>query len=73
MRYTITYGRKVRTRAYEILEITLYMEFDERTDLDEAFAKVRDKVEEWIEKERYRIMKQYVSTMEEDEDEGDEE
>jgi len=37
MKYTITYSRKVRTRAYESLEVGLHAEFDETLSWNEAF------------------------------------
>lgn len=56
MKYGISYSRKVRTRAYEMLEISLYMEFDTGLmDVEDAFKMVRDKVDKWIESERERI------------------
>jgi len=60
MKYTVTHSRKVRTRAYESLEIGFYREFDEVTFPDVAFELVRDKVEEWIEKELDRLLKEAV-------------
>ena len=57
MKFGISYGRKVRTRAYEILDISLYMEFDTGSiSMDEAFEMVKNKVETWVREERDRIL-----------------
>ena len=61
MRFTVSYGRKVRTKAYEMLEISLTAEFDSAiTNIDEAFDYVREKVNLWIEEERNRILEREV-------------
>jgi len=60
MRFAITYGRKVRTKAYDMLEISFYQEFDERTDPEQAFESVKTRVEAWIEKECDRILEKSV-------------
>jgi len=54
--YTLTYGRKVQTRQYEMLNIELSHEFETGlTGHDEAFTYVRDTVNRWIAAERRRL------------------
>lgn len=60
MKYAITYGRKVRAAAYEMLEISMIMEFDETTRPGEAIVKVRDMVNHWIADELDRLLKESV-------------
>lgn len=73
MKFGISYNRKVRTRAYEMLEIGLYMEFDTgNMDLDRAFETVRLKVERWIVEERDRIMREYHGEVDEKDSEMEE-
>lgn len=61
MKFTVHYSRKVRTQAYEMLEIGLVAEFDSAiTNIDEAFDFVKDKVNLWIEDERDRILREEV-------------
>jgi len=61
MKFTVMYSRKVRTKAYETMEIGLSAEFDSAmTSIDEAFDFVRDKVNIWIEDERNRILEREV-------------
>ena len=55
-KYSITYGRKVRAQAYDMLEIRLFMEFTEDTPIDEAYRMVKEKVDKWIEDEREKII-----------------
>jgi len=59
MRFAITYGRKARAKAYDMVEISLYHEFDERVGFDEAFYQIRDRVERWVEKECDRILAEH--------------
>jgi hypothetical protein len=62
MRFTVFYSRKVRTKAYEMLEIGLTAEFDSAiTNVDEAFDFVKDKVNLWIADERDRILRREVN------------
>lgn len=58
MRYSVTYGRKVRTGPYETMEISINMEFDERTDPHDAFRRLRELVEYWISHERNRLLEE---------------
>jgi len=61
MRYSVTYGRKVRTKAYETLEISMTADFDTAdTQPEEAFAYLRDLVNMWIQEERERILEKEV-------------
>jgi len=55
-KYTLTYGRKVQTRPYEMLTIELSHEFETSlTGHDEAFMYVRDTVDKWIKLEKNRL------------------
>jgi len=54
--YTLTYGRKIQTRPYEMLTIELSHEFETSlTGHDEAFTYMRDWVDGKIEAERRRL------------------
>lgn len=57
MRFTITYGRKVRGRPYETMEISLTKDFDENTPVDVAFENVRRTVEKWIQVQQEKVGK----------------
>lgn len=63
MKYTIIYGRRVRVKAFESMEIGLHMEFDSRISpiahIDEAFRMVRNRVEGWIAIEQDRILAEH--------------
>jgi hypothetical protein len=63
MKYTIVYGRKVRSKAYESLEISLIHEFDDgiNPDRNESFNLVKNQVEEWIEDTRDKLLEKSVS------------
>lgn len=55
-KFTITYGRKVQVRPYEMLDISLMKEFDTKDSFEsEAFVKVANQVDEWIKTERARL------------------
>jgi len=55
-RYTLTYGRKVQTRQYEMLTIELSHEFETGlTGHDEAFTYMKETVSLWIQAERNRL------------------
>jgi len=56
MGYTVIYTRKVRTGAYESMEIGLRHEFTSNAHYDDNFRFVRDQVEKWIEQELDRIL-----------------
>lgn len=56
MGYTVVYTRKVRTGAYEVMEIGLHHEFTNCMPYDKAFQQVRDQVEKWIAQESDRII-----------------
>ena len=61
MKFTVFYGRKVRVAAYDMLEIALTQEFDTaETRIPEAFNRVRGYVDEWVEKERDRLLEKSV-------------
>jgi len=60
MRYAITYSRKLRVKAYDMIEISLHREFDETTPIEEAYKQVRDQVKRWINEERERVMKDEI-------------
>jgi hypothetical protein len=49
MKFTISYVRKFRTKAYETCEIGLIREFDTAyTTFDSAFRETKTQVETWI-------------------------
>jgi len=51
-KFSISYSRKVQTRKYENVTISLTREFDEdETPYDHAFMEVRSKVDAWIKAE----------------------
>ena len=52
MTYTVVYTRKVRTGAYETMEIGLHKQSDETRRPEDVFKEVRDQVEKWIQEER---------------------
>jgi len=61
MKYTVHYSRKVRVVAYDMLEIGLSQEFDSaETHIPQAFDRVKSYVDEWIEKERDRLLAKSV-------------
>jgi len=62
MKYTVFYGRKVRVAAYDMLEVSLSMEFDSAVTpyLDGAFEIVKSQVDEWIGKEQERLLEKSV-------------
>jgi len=61
MKFTVFYGRKVRVAAYDMLEIALTQEFDTaEARIPEAFNRVKGYVDEWIEKERDRLLEKSV-------------
>lgn len=54
--YTITYGRKVQVKPYEMLTIGLEAEFNsDLTGHNEAFSYIRATVDKWIDEERSRL------------------
>ena len=56
MTYTVIYTRKVRTAAYETMEIGLHKESNETRSPEDVFKEVRDQVEKWIQEETDRIV-----------------
>lgn len=55
-KFTITYGRKVQIRPYEMLDISLLKEFDTKDSFEsEAFVRVANQVDQWINTERARL------------------
>ena len=62
MKFTVHYTRKVRVAAYDMLEIGLSREFDTaQMHIPEGFRQVRSYVDEWIEKERNRLLEKAAS------------
>lgn len=61
MKFTIIFSRKVRTKAYETMEVGMTAEFDDsQITPDEAFRKIRDTVNKWIDEERDRILRDEI-------------
>jgi len=61
MKYTVIYGRKVRVAAYDMLDVSLTMEFDTAiTPLDTAFDTVKSQVNQWIQQEQDRLLEKSV-------------
>jgi len=61
MRFNILYSRKVRTKAYEMLEIGFSADYDDaHVKPQDAFDIVRDLVNRWIAEERERILRDEV-------------
>lgn len=61
MKYTVHYSRKVRVVAYDMLEIGLIQEFDSaEIHIQQGFERVKSYVDEWIEKERDRLLEKSV-------------
>lgn len=59
MKYSITYGRKVATKQYESLEISIVYEFDSANiDCEKAKDLLKSLVDRWIEEERSRLLKE---------------
>lgn len=51
-KFSVSYSRKVQTKAYENMTIFLTNEFDtDETSHDDAFSQTRDTVEKWIKEE----------------------
>ena len=52
-KFTIHFERKVQVRKYEVLTIGLTQEFETTESFkNEAFAMVKNQVNDWIDKER---------------------
>jgi hypothetical protein len=61
MKFTIQYSRKLRVCAYDMLEIGLVQEFDSaEINMQQAFDRIKGWVDEWIEKERDRLLEKSV-------------
>lgn len=59
MKFTVAYSRKVRTGAYETMEVGFHKEYDDSlTAPSYAFKEVKEIVEAQIESERNRILKE---------------
>jgi hypothetical protein len=69
MKFSIVYTRKERTMAYSTLEIGLIQEFDTGDiEPDIAYARVRDKVGQWMEEEKERILSSTMKKPESEEE-----
>ena len=62
MKFTVSYSRKVKAgKAYEMMEIFASVESDTAVEpMGDAFERVRDFVEGWIEVESDRLLEKSV-------------
>ena len=59
MKFSVTYGRKIQIKPYEMLEISLTAEFDdEEITYNQAKEKLKLHVDSWIRIEKERLSKE---------------